>query len=365
MRAVREAAGLSFAQLAAATGYSRVCLANVEAGRRAVTDEAIAEYVAAYDRALHTGGLLLDYWTAVQEGDEVRRRAVVFALSTLGSVAISGRDYVAEALRSSILNALGGDDWPELAAEHGRRFMSDPPAMFRSRLAGDLLNLKGAIENSDSASARGAAARLMTLQAMGTANLGDTHGAVRWYRAARVAADLAGDSELLTWVRGREAFRRGYEGARPAEVLAIAKGVDGQVEALLAVAQAYARLGETDLALRALDDARRCHDSSNQDETSIYAMPAWRMAVSTAYVFALLGQPDACMAELAGTPRPTLRRWHAQYELQMAVALTRSGDTAAGAAAAREVWGGLPADQRSIVVAQMMREATGREPVAA
>ena len=89
------------------------------------------------------------------------------------------------------------------------------------------------------------------------------------------------------------------------------------------------------------------------------------MAVSTAYVFALLGQPDACMAELAGTPRPTLRRWHAQYELQMAVALTRSGDTAAGAAAAREVWGGLPADQRSIVVAQMMREATGREPVAA
>lgn len=363
MRAVREATGLSFAQLAAATGYSRVCLANVEAGRRAVSDEAIAEYVAAYDRALHTGGLLLDYWTAVQEGDEVRRRAVVFALSTLGSVAISGRDFVAEALRSSILNAIGGDDWHELAVEHGRRFMSDAPAVFRSRLAGDLLNLKGALETAESPSALTAAARLMTLQAMGTANVGDTLGAQRWYRAARIAADTSDDVGLSTWVRGREAFRRGYEGAAPAEVLAIANGVDSQVEALLAVAQAYARLGDRALALQALDDARRLHDSCDQDETSIYAMPNWRMAVSTAYVFALLGDPDACMAELEGAPRPTLRRWDAQYDLQQAVALTRSGDLAGGAAAAREVWHRLPADQRSIVVAQMMREATGREPV--
>lgn len=361
MKAVRQAAGLSLAQIAKATGYSRSCIANIESPRRAVTAEAIVEYVAAYDKVLHTGGLLLDYWIALQEGDEVKRRAVVFALGTLANVGVSARDYVAEALRGGIVSALGGDDWPELAVEHGRRFMADPPAVFRVRLAGDLLNLKGALERNESQHATAAAARMMTLQAMGTANLGDTAGAVRWYRAARIAADSTTDPTLQEWVRAREAFRRGYEGAAPQEVLAIAGGVQRQVEAFLAVAQAYARLGESAAALEALGDARRCHESADQGEGSIFAMPGWRMAVSAAYVFALLGRPNECLRELSAAPPPTLRRWDAQYRLQQAVALCRSGDTAGGAAAAANVMRGLPEAQRSIVVVQMYREATRRD----
>lgn len=358
MKGVREAAGLSLAQMAKSTGYSRSCIANIESPRRARGGGTIAEYVAAYDKALSTGGLLLDFWAALQEGDEVKRRAVVFALSTVATVGVSSRAYVAEALRGSILGALGGEDWPELAAEYGRRFMTSPPAVFHTHLAGDLINLKSALERSDSGAARAAAARMMTLQAMGTANLGDTGAALRWYRAARVAADMTDDAALRAWVRAREAFRRGYEGSEPAEVLAVAAGVEGQVEAHLALAQAYARMGETSPALTALDRARRAHEAADHDEATIFAMPGWRMALSTAYVYALLGMPEKCEMELSASPPPTLRRWGAQYRMQTAVALSRSGDSVTGTQVAQEVMRELPREQRSIVIEQMYREAT-------
>jgi transcriptional regulator with XRE-family HTH domain len=363
MRQARNAAGLSLAQLGAATGYDRTSLSGVETGRRAVTIKALTEYVAAYDRALKTGGLLTDYWVALLKGDAMLRRSVVFALGTLAPVGMAVRPYVAEALRGSILAALGGDDWQAIAEEHGRLFMSEAPAAFSTRLTGDLLNLKGAIESGPSLAARRAAAKMLALHAMGTANIGDSVGARRWYRAARCAADVSDDDHLRAWVRAREAFRGGYEGLSPHEVLAIARGVEGQVEAALATAQAYARLGESERALRALTGARRLYDGGQHDEASIYSMQPWRMVISTAYVFALLGRPDDCARELADSVPPQLRRWRAQYRLQLAVALTRSGDSLAGGQAAREAWQELAREQRSIVVARMMSEATGRELV--
>lgn len=180
------------------------------------------------------------------------------------------------------------------------------------------------------------------------------------YRAARITADGTGDSRLREWVRGREAFRRGYEGAAPSEVLTMAVGVE-EVEAKLAVAQAYARLDQTAQACIALTEARRLHSTADQSESTIYAMPAWRMALSSAYVYALLGDVKGCDKEhSAVVPPDTVKRWEPQREIQSAVAYTRSGDIASGAVIANKVMHKTPDEERSIVLKEMYMEATKR-----
>jgi hypothetical protein len=356
LRVTREAAGVPITKLAQQLLFSASHLRSMENGNRAVT----RDVVEGYDKALGTGGLLLDLLLADENGDDMRRRIVLGMLGTITGLGFTAPQVIAESLRESLLSAIGSDDWQEVAEEYGQRFMSDPPDLFRSRLTGDLLILRQTIGARESAASRFAAPRLMMLHGMITANLGDAASAARWYRAARITADGTGDDRLREWVRGREAFRRGYEGAAPREVLVLASGVE-DVEAKLAVAQAYARLDLSAQARATLDEARRLHDMADQSESTIYAMPAWRMALSSSYVYALLGDVQGCDNELAAVrPPPAVRRWEAQREIQRAVACTRSGDTASGAVAANKVMHEAPEEERSIVLSEMYREATRR-----
>jgi hypothetical protein len=339
--------------MATLTNYTKGYLGNLETG---TGDKRVKiEHVAAYDRALDTAGLLVDLLTADQDGDSVKRRAVLDALALITGVGVTNRRLIAESLRTSLLAALGTDDWHEIAAEHGRRFMTDAPNEFLTRLDGDLIVLRQSLA-SDSEGARLAAPRLMMLHGMVTANQGDAANAARMYRAARIAADRSGDDALRQWVRGREAFRLGYEGASPRQVLVVASGVH-DVEAYLAVSQAYARLGHGSTALENLDKARRVHENTDQSDTTIFAMPPWRMALSIAYVYALLGDVDRCERELATVAPPaSVKRWEAQLEIQRAVAYAKGGDTVTGHAVARQVMRTSGEDQRSIVLLEMLRE---------
>jgi hypothetical protein len=256
----------------------------------------------------------------------------------------------------SLLSALGADDWQDIATEYGHRFMTDSPLTLRARLSGDLLIMRQSIVESESDDARLAAPRLMVLHGMIIGNLGDAQGAARWYRAARLASDRSGDDGLQQWVRGREAFRRGYEGSAPGEVIAVASGVS-DVEAKLAAAQALARLQETARAVAELDEARRIHETTNQGENTIFAMPPWRMALSSAYVFALLGDVKRCELELATVvPPPWVKRWEAQLEMQRAVAYSKSGDLATGVSIAGPIMNALPDSQRGLVLSGMYDE---------
>ncbi len=140
----------------------------------------------------------------------------------------------------------------------------------------------------------------------------------------------------------------------------MAVGVE-EVEAKLAVAQAYARLDQTAQACIALTEARRLHSTADQSESTIYAMPAWRMALSSAYVYALLGDVKGCDKEhSAVVPPDTVKRWEPQREIQSAVAYTRSGDIASGAVIANKVMHKTPDEERSIVLKEMYMEATKR-----
>jgi len=352
LRAIRMSAGVSLPKLARGAAFSESHLRNVENGNRAATRE-IAD---ACDRALGTGGILVDLFIADQDEDAMRRRAVLGALGTVVGLGVVDVRLVAESIRMSLLATLGVEDWDEVGVDYGRSFMSDSPTEFQARLSGDLLVLRQSMMESDSAQARLVAPRLMTLQGMVTANLGDAAGAARWYRAARLAADRTGDDTLRQWVRGREAFRRGYEGASPDEVRAIAGGV-ADIEAKLAVAQASARTGEDGLARIALDEARRIHEATDQSETTIYAMPPWRMALSSAHVYALMGDVTGCDGELRKvTPPPTVKRWESQLEMQRALAYAKAGDTAEGLHAARSVLRTISKEEHSIVLTEMYGE---------
>jgi hypothetical protein len=336
--------------------FSESHLRSMENGNRKVTRD-VAE---GYDKALGTGGLLLDLLIADEDGDDMRRRVVLSVLGTITGLGFAAPQIIAESLRESLLSAIGRDDWQEVAAEYGQRFMSDPPSLFKSRLTGDLLVLRQTIVTRESAASLLAAPRLMMLHGMITANLGDAASAARWYRAARITADGTRDMSLRQWVRGREAFRRGYEGGAPHEVLTLASGVE-EVEAKLAVAQAYARLDQSAQARAVLDEARRLHNTTDQSESTIYAMPAWRMALSSAYVYALLGDVTGCDNELSAVAPPGIvKRWEAQREIQRAVAYKRSGDIATGAVIANKVMHDTPDEECSIILNEMYREATSR-----
>jgi transcriptional regulator with XRE-family HTH domain len=351
LRATREAAGVTIAQLARQAAFSESHLRSIENGNRTVT----RDVAAAYDRALSTGGIVVDLYYAAQAGDDVRRRQALALLGTVSALGVSAPQLIAESLRESLLSACDTGDWPEIVAEDGQRFMIDSPTSFRTHLTGDLLVLRQSLSQTDALPTRLAAPRLMMLHGMVTANLGDAAKAARWYRAARLAADRARDDELRQWVRGRAAFRIGYEGAPPQEVLVLASDVH-DVEAKLAVAQAFARLGAKAKALASLNEARRIHESVDQSETTIYAMPPWRMALSAAYVYALIGDVQRCDAELVEvSPPPFVQRWESQLKIQRAVACARSGDIVSGSQLAESVLRDTPKEERSIVLMEMYR----------
>ncbi|MGH3712964.1 MAG: helix-turn-helix domain-containing protein [Micromonosporaceae bacterium] len=355
VKRARQSRGMSRAHLALAATMSESYLRAVETGHRPVT----VDLAQRLDRALGAGGLIEELYAAETGGDDMRRRVVLAALGTVAGLGAAEPAYVvAESLRTSLLSAYGGgDDWPDVATEYGRRFMTDAPAVFRSCLTGDLMVLRAQITaGADHLAVRLTAPRLMALAGMAVGNTGDVAAAARWYRSARLAADRTDDAALQQWTRGREAFRRGYEGGTPGEVLAI--GADVQdVEAQLAVAQAYARAGERTAALAALDSARRLHDRGDQAEGTIYAMPPWRWHLSAAYVYALLGDISANADELDGVRPPnTVRRWEAQLHMERAVAHARAGDTMTGLDLARDTLHRLPDDQRSVVLTEMARE---------
>jgi transcriptional regulator with XRE-family HTH domain len=362
LKAARQAAGLSVAVVARAALFSESHLRNVENGHRVPG----RDIVTAYDDVIGAGGVLLDLFDMRYQEDDVKRRVLLGILGTVTGLGVAAPALVAETLRESLLVALGGDDWPDIAEEYGRRFMYEPPDLLQRRLEGDLLVLRHTLANAESAAVILVAPRLMAVHGMLSANLGDVDNAIRWYRAARLAADRTGDSHLRQWVRGREAFRRGYEGARPAEVLAITSDVD-DIEAYLATAQAYARLSENRRAILSLNSARQSQDaaaSADENYPSIYTMPEWRMALSSAYVYALMGDPVACDKELESVDPPSeVRRWESQLEMQRAVAHTRSGDIREGRDIATKALHATPKQERSIVLAEMHREAmtcTGR-----
>jgi hypothetical protein len=140
-------------------------------------------------------------------------------------------------------------------------------------------------------------------------------------------------------------------------VLAASADLD-DVEARLASAQALARLQETSRAYTDLNEARRLHETCDQSEDTIYAMPHWRMALSAAQVYALAGDVTRCEDELAlVVPPAAIQRWESQTEMQRVIAYAKSGDDSTASHIIESTVSSGNFDERSVVLTEMRREA--------
>ena len=358
MKALREKAGLTQGQLASAVYTTQTYLGHWEAGRRTP----LPKMAQAIDRVLGAGGLLIDLWEADRLGSEgdVRRRLLLNGLAAVGGVGIAAPGLLAASVRASFAAQLGGtvgaDEWVQLAADYGRRYNATAPAVVARELAGELLVLRDHL-GSEATTQHAVAARLLTVYASAVASAGDPAGSRRWYRLAKAAADVHGDTTLTAYVRGREAFRYAFDGAAPAaEILTLAKDVPA-VEAHLARAHAHSMLGNRTEADKALGDARRAFDVlDEQDPTSMYDMQDWRFAQSESLIHARTGRAGAALRVLDAAPTTDLTRFRVHTEVYRGLAEAKAGDVASGRQRARAAIGSIPTGQRSIVLTRIADE---------
>lgn len=345
LRAAREAAGLSLADMARRTNYGKGYLGNVETGRR----KAPVEVVLAYERAL---------------GDVVKRRGLLTGVAA-GMVAPAA---VGELIMRGFTAALDGPDadaeWSDRTDRYGRDYMSVGAAELANRLAGDLVVVQ---QHLESPKMWATAARLLTVYGKTTPGARE---AASWYRLAAIAADRSGELKTRVWVRGRSALALAYEGAGLNTATELARtALDmsdrpslGALNAHMALAHVAGWRGHRTAALDHLDDARRVFDVAASDEqVSDFAVPAWRMAVFTSMLLSRLGDPRAevAQADAESTLPDTLPRFATHIAMHKGLMVANTGDTSEGIALARAALDALPPERHSLTLRLMMDEIEG------
>jgi transcriptional regulator with XRE-family HTH domain len=342
LRAVREAAGVSLAALAAKTHYSKSHLGNVETGERPVTPDVVL----AYERAL----------------DPMQRRGLLTGIAA-SAVAPAA---VAALLREGFTAALDGrdtvDHWLWRAQEYGVEYMTEGAATVQNRLAKDLVVIQRHLEHPQMWAA---AARLLTTYGKTATDRAD---AVFWYQLAAEFADRSQDVATRVWVRGRAALALAYEAAelRTAQRLAEqARAIDdrptlGRLNATVGLAHVAGVRGDRVAAVALLDDARRIHDQagSGDGEISDFAVPEWRLHTFASMLLSRMGDPGAVAEqEAADSTRPaTLPRFATHIELHRGLFQVRAGDKAGGLAYARAALDALPPERHSLSLRLMLAE---------
>ncbi len=359
LREARQSAGYGLDRMSTLVGRSKSHLSRVERGHadRPVSPALVRDYETALRRKITAGSTpaTTDHVPSPkgpgEEGDVYRRHL-------LGLLA--GTALASDTVRTVLHHSLGGtaatlDDWDHIVAEYGRDYLFVPPAAIRDRLATDLLLLDRTFAATGAPRLHHVAAHLAVVHAMATASVGDALGASRWYRTAETFAAAHGDAALHAWVRGRRAFRRGYDLGDPELVIELTRDVPA-TEAGLARAQAYATLGSRANALAALHDAATSHIPGSA--TTIFGLDPWRMAIASALVHARLGdEPTTArtLDEIVAAHIPA--RWQAQADLTRLLSAAHAGDHTAGPRADAVV-ANLPPPQRSLTVRRLAEEVT-------
>jgi transcriptional regulator with XRE-family HTH domain len=341
LRAVRLSRRLSLVRLSQLVHFSPALIGHIETGIRQPT-QAFAEAV---DDALETSGLFIEL-ARVGDDDDVYRRTLIKALGTLTSVGAIAPSAVAETLRHSLDRAASlapdADDWESIVATYGRGFMTEPLSQLSQRAIGDLLVL------STDAQLRGRhGVRLAMVYGSSVASLGDTVTAKRWYNTAVKLADHSGDKDMRAWSRARLAYRIFYEGGADKEVLQSADfpitfggSSAALIEAHAAKAHVFASQGDARSANSALGSAYRSLElAQDQDATSIFAMPGWRLAIAASWTYTALGEiakAEAIQAEAEKLPAAA-SRWRAQLEMHRAWGFVQGSDVDLGAVQARHL----------------------------
>ncbi|NJQ04258.1 helix-turn-helix domain-containing protein [Streptomyces lonarensis] len=299
LRHHRRTAGYSYGQLADLTHWDRSHIAHLEAGRRAPSPE----FAAVADAALGAGGSLV----AAQEREDAVRQADARTRRTLAASLAASRDLAA-------LAELELDDLASGAAETAVDYLSSPPApMLQRAHALRDVGLERLRDHRHGPGERGdllvTVGRLSGVLAYAALDLGDADAAHEHAYAAGRCAQLAGDLELLLWVRGTQSLISRFAGDYEAALDFVEDGIGrggpgvpgtGMARLLSGRAQCLANLGDSPGTHATLDLAERAHDAAVVPD-SVAGLFAFSPTKRAYYAGSSLiwpgGQGDAARAE--------------------------------------------------------------------
>ena len=370
-----HARGVSYGRIAALVGLSPHRATEIAKGVRQVTAYDVLERVAA---GLHIprpamglgrdeDSLMPRDASRVAMADGMDRSPVGVADGGQVSDLVRLRLGLDEALAASSVAPRQLELIEQSAGEHLRVYPSASPQIMLSLLAADCREVRVLSLRRQPAAVQarlsGVAALLATMCADALMRLGDVAEARRWYGTAIHAADDSGEARFRVLVRAQAAMLPYYFGD-PARTVALADAalavtsVASSSGALAAAgrARALARIGATEQARSAVDQARRLFDQAGDEDTDVaFRFPAKRLLLYLSGAYTWLGdtveayrvQDEAL--RLYGTA-PAVPIDVALIALDRSMCLARDRRATEAAATARDAVVDLPEAQRTEII---------------
>ncbi|WP_309226265.1 MULTISPECIES: hypothetical protein [Micromonospora] len=265
------------------------------------------------------------------------------------------------------------------AGEHLRVYPSASPQTMLALLAADCREVQMLSLRRQPAAVQarlsGVAALLATMCADALMRLGDVAEARRWYGTAIHAADDSGEARFRVLVRAQAAMLPYYFGD-PAQTVALADAAlavtpaASSSGALAAAgrARALARIGATEQARSAVDQARRLFDQAGDEDTDVaFRFPAKRLLFYLSGAYTRLGdtveayrvQDEAL--RLYGTA-PAVPIDAALIALDRSMCLARDRRVTEALVTARDAVADLPETQRTEIILTRASDVTTAIP---
>lgn len=377
LRRSRTAAGLSLRDLSRKVNYDHSYLSQIERGVKRPTPV----LAAACDRALDSGGMLVEAYERHTGEVDMQRRTVLRALSGLAAAAPAITQL--EALRHGMGAAIGSDadEWEQLVADYGSAYYRQPRTVLMEQLASDLTVLQTLIANTTGvrrARLSDAAAHLSVIAAVLLFDDGQAELGRRWWRTARLAAADSQNGDTAIVVRAWDAVRSCYDGRNPEAALSQSEEAVSLTPRRMSPAianlhggraQLLAMLGRDD---EARSEMRQVSDITAQlpavgagEDDSLWTWPEHRLRHTESFVYTHIGDFPAASAaqDRAVVLYPSSQaRLCTQVELHRACGLIRDGHIPDGLRHAADVLDRLPAAQHNDTLRSVARQVLAAVP---
>ncbi|MFY1692715.1 helix-turn-helix domain-containing protein [Plantactinospora sp. WMMB782] len=377
LRRLRTAAGLSLRDLSRKANYDHSYLSQIERGAKPPTPV----IAAACDRALDSGGMLVEAYERHAGEVDMQRRTVLRALSGLAASAPVLTQL--EALRHGMGAAIGADadEWEQVVADYGHAFYRQPHALLMEQLTSDLTVLQTLIANTTGARrARlsDTAAHLSIIAAFLLLDSGQAALGQRWWRTAYRAAADSHDSDTAVLVRAWNVVDGCYDGRDPKAVLPMSEEAVSLASGRISPAIAHLHAGRAQLlamqgrAEEARAEMRRVVDITAQlpavpadEDDSLWIWPEQRLRHTESFVYTYIGDTPAASAaqDRAVALYPsTQARLRTQVELHRACGLIRDGHIPDGLRHAADVLDRLPTEQHTDTLRSVAHQVLAAVP---
>ncbi|WP_322778506.1 hypothetical protein [Frankia sp. Cas4] len=325
---------------------------------------------------------------AAEANEEMRRRAllrdiVVGVGARLTAPALEALEDLRRDTDRLIVPSSRGrilvDAWESVAEDHSRSYATSPPTTLLRDLLLDVSEIRDVLQHFRSSKLTQDLMRVLgqlaAIAGVVANDLGETHSARGWMRTARLAADEAGDKNLVAWTYAREAFfflhysRPPEMAVRLAEAAVAAAGSAPYAAAVMAPtveARARARFGDVAGAIDALRRADDVFDRVGDPESGgLFGWTLQQLHFSAGKSLTILGQTRLALvaqdhAEAMFPAGEVLDP--ALVRLDRAQALIRGGEITEGCRLGVNVLRSLPAEFRSPLIRSWADEAVAAIP---